>query len=279
MRSKRPRIGAHVSAAGGIFKAFENAKRLGAECIQIFGASPRQWAANLPLDETIKKYKDYSQKSDIHPVFLHAAYLINLASFNDEIRAKSQKCLKNHLQIAEAIEAAGVIFHIGPGKDAGAIINSINEILMNVPGKSFLVIENSANNQSLGHSLEQISHIYKSVKSKRVKICLDTAHLFESGQLPEFTPKSIKFFFDRFDSLLGIENLVALHINDSKTKANSSNDRHENIGDGYIGIEGFKNLAKEKRLHDKAWILEVPGSDDNGPDKNNVDILKSLFAG
>ena len=117
----------------------------------------------------------------------------------------------------------------------------------------------------------------KAVASERIRVCLDTAHAFEAGLL-RYAPDEIKKICDEFDDLIGLDNLVVLHINDSKSVFDSHHDRHENIGEGHIGIEGFRSLAREQRLHNKAWILEVPGFNNEGPDKKNVDILRSCFS-
>ena len=111
---------------------------------------------------------------------------------------------------------------------------------------------------------------------KRVKVCLDTAHAYESGII-KYDTADIEIFVDKMDKEIGLNNIVAIHANDSKTLWNSHNDRHENIGAGYIGLPGFKALAKEKRLWDKTWLLEVPGFENEGPDKKNVEILKKCF--
>ena len=138
-------------------------------------------------------------------------------------------------------------------------------------------MENSASGKKVGAWPEEMKIMLEGIGSDRAKICLDMAHSFESGLIEKYDPENIKIFLDRWDKEVGLENVVALHVNDSKTIGGSHNDRHENIGEGHIGLGGFKNLAKEKRLWDKPWILEVPGFEDMGPDKKNVDILKSLF--
>lgn len=278
------KIGAHVSTAGGLYKAIENARVIGAETIQIFGASPRKWDAPSPKAEDIKKYKELLKESGIGPVYLHASYLVNLASPDEELREKSVKNLIGHLSIAELIGAAGLIFHIGSGKEAPRdkalkyVAEGMVKVLNKVRGNTALVVENSAGGgQKLGGTASEIKLILKQIKSSRAKVCFDTAHAYEAGIIESYSPYNIKKLFDEWDSEIGIKNIVALHINDSKTAFNSRNDKHENIGDGYIGIEGFKNLAKENRLTDKPWILEVPGFGGEGPDKKNIDILKSLF--
>jgi len=280
----KPKIGAHVSTAGGLFTAFERAKEIGADCIQIFGASPRMWYAKLPTALEIKKFKEEEKRSGISPTYLHAPYLINLGTPNNDLLSKSVKNLSAHFKIAELIGAAGVIFHIGSSagmdrkKSIEQVIMSLKGVLGNVPGKSFLVMENNAGGgEKIGKTVEELAYIFKKLGSKRVKVCLDTAHAYESGIIKEYSAPEIRKFVDELDKEIGLENIVAVHANDSKTPWNSHNDRHENIGEGYIGLTGFKELAKEKRLWDKAWLLEVPGFKDEGPDKKNVDILKSCF--
>lgn len=281
--ANKPKLGAHVSTAGGLYKCVENAQAIGAEAVQIFGASPRQWLARVPGKEEVKKYREAIEGSGIGPVFLHGAYLVNLASPADVSWAKSILNLTVHLRIADAIGAEGVIFHVGSGQEmskAEAIkkaVTAMKNVLKSVPGRTKLIMENSASIKKIGAAPEEMAAMMEGVNSSRVKICIDTAHSFEAGLIEKYTPENIKEFGDRWNKMVGLENVVALHANDSKTKFLSNHDRHENLGEGHIGLEGFKNLAKEKRLWDKVWLLEVPGFDGHGPDKENVDILKSLF--
>lgn len=279
-----PLIGGHVSVAGGLHKAFENAKAIGAEAIQLFGASPRQWAVPLPTVETVEAFEAAWKESGVKAVFLHAPYLPNIASPDADVRKKSITALASHLKIADLIKSDGLIFHIGSSKPlpreeaVEVIVESMQEILKRVPGKTHLIIENSAGGGSrIGSTPEEIGVIMKKLKSTRVRVCIDTAHAFEAGCIDEYAPKKIKDFFDRCEAAFGIENIVALHVNDSKTAFNSHHDRHENIGEGHIGLAGFQNLAKEKRILQTAWLLEVPGFADTGPDKKNVDLLKVCF--
>ena len=280
----KPLIGAHVSVAGGVCNAFANAKAIGAEAVQIFGASPRQWAVPLLQKTAVDLFLDTWKTSSVKAVFLHAPYLPNIASPDADVRKKSIQALSSHLAIADMLKTSGLIFHIGsskplPREDAVEVIaESMKEILKNVPGSTQLIIENSAGGGSrIGSTPEEIGSIMKQVKDARVKVCVDTAHAFEAGLIDEYSPEKIAALFDRFDVACGIENIVALHVNDSKTTYDSHHDRHENIGEGYIGLKGFENLAKEKRLTNTSWLLEVPGFDDTGPDKKNVDILKKFF--
>ena len=255
-----PKIGAHVSVAGGLYKAVENAQNIGAECFQIFGANPRQWQVCFPGENEIAKFKNANTKN--MPIFLHAPYLINLASAKSENYKKSIKCAVEHYNIAEALGAEGLVIHLGSG-EKDKLIKGIKKVLSLTKGKATLFLENSSGGgNKLGSSFKEVDEILKALNSSRVKICFDTAHCFASG--------------DNLSSW-DFKNVGVLHINDSKTVFNSKNDRHENIGKGYLGIDFFKNLAKSKVVNHLPWILEVPGFDNNGPDKKNIDILRGLF--
>lgn len=277
-------IGGHVSVAGGLLNGIEKAKKIGAKTIQIFGASPRQWACRMPNPEAVQNFLEAIKKSNIESVFLHAPYLVNLGTPNDEQWLKSVKVLIEHMHIAELIHAQGLIFHVGSfnettrTKGLARASKAMKLVLKHAPGKAQLIMENSAGGPNkIGSSFDDLAELSSKVKSARVSVCLDTAHAFEAGIIKAYTPKLIKDLFDDFDQKIGLEKLVVLHVNDSKTAFNSHHDRHDNIGEGYIGLEGFRNLAKEKRVREKPWILEVPGFDKHGPDKRNIQLLESCF--
>lgn len=278
-------IGAHVSTAGGLHTAIERAQNIGANCLQIFGASPRQWFAKLPDATDIDLFRSAVKSGGIKAVYLHAAYLPNLASPDPETIKKSIANLSTHLKIADSIGANGLIFHIGSGKELPKsqamrqVIDGCQAILKNVSGQTELVMENSAGGgQKLGSNPEEIGEMLKAISSPRMKVCWDTAHSFEVGIIETHYPEEIKNLVDRFDKSFGLENLVVIHANDSKTAFNSRHDRHENIGQGHIGPAAFKNLAQEPRLRDKVWLLEVPGYDNQGPDAQNIEALKNCFS-
>ncbi|HXK35637.1 MAG TPA: deoxyribonuclease IV [Candidatus Paceibacterota bacterium] len=279
------KIGAHVSAAGGLYKCVENALAIGAEAIQIFGSSPRQWRVTLPSADSVKLYKTALEKSGIKDVFLHAPYLINLASPDEATWQNSVNNLAGSLQISELMEANGVIFHVGSGKDSDRApgltraITGMKAALKMAPGKTHLIIENSASAKKAGADTPEIAYLMNGVDDKRVKVCIDTAHAFEAGWVKDYSPQEIDRLMDDLEKNIGLSNILAVHVNDSKTAQGSNHDQHDNIGEGQIGLEGFKNLAKEKRLWDKPWLLEVPGFEDMGPDKKNIDILKKLRDG
>ncbi len=284
MIKKLPRIGGHVSAAGGLFHAFDNALAIGAENFQIHATSPRQWKVRIPNDTMVATFLKQREVTGITHYYIHAPYLINLATPDPELLEKSYQNLKGNFEIGQLIEARGVMFHLGSSKGWSTQegmeqqIKTVRRLLEEVPdGGCALLLENAAGGgDKLGATIDQLADLIKGIGNSRVGICFDTAHAFESGVL-EYTPKAIKSFFDHFDQKIGIDKIGCLHINDSKTAFNSQHDRHENIGEGEIGIEGFKAFAQEGRLHDIDWCLETPGFDGTGPDAKNIEILKSCF--
>lgn len=278
-----PIIGAHVSTAGGLEKAFYNAKTIGAKAIQIFGSSPQRWQTSFPSAEAAKVFRQMNKVTGNLPVYLHAGYLVNLASDNPELRKKSVKNLTEHLKIADLLGAQGLVFHAGSSngspKEVGLknLISGIREVLK-IPGAAKLLLENSAGGgNKMCSTIEEISRVMSTVKSERLAVCLDTAHAFEAGIIQYLNSVEVKGFFSAWDKATGLDRLEVIHANDSKTDFQSHHDRHENIGAGKIGNNGFRHLGGEKRLRDKVWILEVPGVNDSGPDKENIDKLASYF--
>jgi len=281
-----PAVGAHVSGLGGLWRSIEKGEEIGAEVIQIFGASPRAWQVRVPQEAEAEKFLEVLRKSKIQSVYLHAPYLINIASPEERIRKLSVEALAAHLRIAEALWAEGLVFHLGSGKELpreqviDRIAFGMNEALEQAPGEAKLIMENSAGGgHRVGSTAKDLGELLEKLGSERVQICFDTAHAFEAGVIEAYTSKNIKALLREWDEKVGFRNVAVIHANDSKTPYNSHNDRHENIGEGFIGIEGFRNLAKENKLRDKPWILEVPGFDGEGPDRKNVELLKSCFSG
>ena len=279
----KPLLGAHVSVAGGYVNGLVAGEAMGAEVIQIFGSSPRQWHVRMPTEKEAGDFLVRRKDSLVKEVYLHAPYLINLASPKKELCEKSVTQLAGHLQIANMIKAKGLIFHVGSAtgtdekKALAQAVNGMKEVLERAPGKSYLIMENSASHKKVGSTIDELAKMLKGVGSGRLRVCFDTAHSFTAGLMGGYTSESIKKFVDEIDKKIGLENLVAIHVNDSKGEMGSNIDRHENIGEGYIGKAYFKNLFKEKRLWGADWMLEVPGFDGRGPDEKNLDILKNLL--
>ncbi len=278
------KIGAHLQTAGGIDKAIDRAKERGLNCLQIFGASPRQWSVKELSPEAADKFKEAKKSAELIEVYLHAAYLVNLASPDTETALKSEENLKAHFIIAKKLGADGLIFHIGSGKESpkkeaiNRVVSAIKRILDAVDGQTKIILENSAGGgQKLGSFPEEMGEMLDEINSDRVAVCFDTAHALEAGLVMDYDKDSVKNLIKRWDKTVGWDNTPVIHTNDSKTAPDSHRDQHENIGQGYIKIDGFKNLAAVKELGNKAWIMEVPGFDGNGPDKKNADLLKGIL--
>lgn len=275
------KLGAHVSAAGGLDKAIDRAESIGAETIQIFASSPRVWESKEPTEENISAFREKSSKANISPVFLHAPYLVNMGG-DKVLVEKSIETLVRHLKIGKNVGATGVIFHLGSHKGVGfenvrsQTVDSIQRILAKTSSGISLIIENSAGMGShIGSSFDEIGTLIKDVNNPRIKVCLDTQHCIAAGYNIADTD-GIMSSLDEFDKMIGLSNLVAVHANDSKMELGAGVDRHENIGEGYIGIKGFENIMSYPAFNNIPFILEVPGFDKKGPDKQNLDRLKNI---
>lgn len=275
------KIGAHMSAAGGIHKAVERAEDIGAETIQIFASSPRGWRFKPIPGEQIELFTTKIAESNISSVFLHGIYLVNLGG-QPELLAKSINSLGEHLQAANSIGARGVIFHCGSHKGVGfdaifeQAVEAVKTVMDNSPDGTWLIIENSAGMGShIGASFKEIGSLISAVDHPDVRVCIDTEHAFAAGY--NLADKDgINIAMEEFDVEIGLDRLVAVHANDAKVEFGSGVDRHENIGEGHIGIEGFETIMAHDAFKDVPFLLEVPGPDKKGPDKENVDRLKQI---
>lgn len=277
----KPKIGAHVSAAGSLSLSFERAQEIGAECTQIFISPPQQWAQIEHSSKEIEKYLQETKKTRIEPNFVHATYLINLASQNPEHLQKSINWLIHAQKEAERLKVIGTIFHIGSagkmerGEALNQVIKAVSEILQNT-GQINLILETSAGaGNTIGDEFFELGQIIKKVGDNRLKVCLDTQHTFASGYDVR-SKEGLDQTLEEFEGQVGLKNLVVIHANDSKTELGSRKDRHENIGDGLIGLDGFRNIINHQSLKDIPFILEVPG-EGSGPDTNNILRLKGLI--
>jgi len=276
------KIGAHVSTAGGINKAVGRGVEIGCETIQIFGSSPQAWAFKPIPGEEVEAFRQSAAEAGIGPVFLHAIYLINLGTPKPDLLEKGIESLVNYMNLAADIGAAGVIFH--PGSHGGAgyeaiypqTVSSIQRVLERSPENSTLVLENMAGmGQHIGAKFGELGRILEGVGSSRLRVCLDTQHCFAAGY-DLTTRDGIEAMIAEFDQDVGQANLVAVHANDSKRVCGSSVDRHDNIGEGFIGVDGFAAIMENPAFRDVPFLLEVPGFEGKGPDRQNIDLLKGI---
>lgn len=288
-------IGAHQSIAGGYEKALESIDSKGGNSLQIFSSSPRGWNFAKPTEEQIDTFLMTNQDLKIDPVYFHASYLVNFADMGRTGKI-SIKMLSNELNLAAKMEVKGSIVHLGsfkeketalfsevtngqptPSKDEKytTLIENIEEVLITSPKDVFFIIEN-AGNRKIGQTIDEIGRIVHDVNDPRIKVCLDTCHLHAAGYDLR-TTENFEKFLEEFDTKVGLDRLEVVHVNDSKDPFGSLRDRHENLGQGQVGDDVFRNLLNHPKTKHLSFIIETPGFDDNGPDKKNIDILKNFL--
>ena len=275
-------LGAHIDSSGGLHLAYERARAMGAEAIQVHSILPGFWGS-LKLDEgRISTFKEAAAKHGKPPFYFHAVYLINLAGNDPTMRSRSESTLAGYLKAADELGVNGVIFHTGSHKGAGfdarlpSILEHIRHVLERADPKSArLLIENNAGlGGCVGARFEEIARMLAGLNDPRVGVCFDTCHAFASGYDVR-TAADISRTLDELDKVVGLKRIEVIHCNDSVTGLGSNRDRHANIGEGQIGEEGFRAILHEPRLSKLPFILEVPGAGD-GPDAKQVAVLKRL---
>ncbi len=275
-------IGTHISAAGGLVNAPKNSHAVGGEIFQFFSRSPRGGKAPVITKAVVTDFKTAMKKYQQQECYIHAPYYINLASTNNRIYYGSISVLREELERGSLLGVKYLMTHLGSAKELGEkealkkVVAGIKKILEDYTGSTQFLIEMSAGaGMIIGDSFEEISLIIKNLKLKNknsVGVCFDTAHGFASGyDLRD--QKAVKKTFDDFDKLIGLKRLKLMHVNDSMVELGSHRDRHQNIGEGKIGHQGFEALVKEPRLENINLILETPDKD---KDQLNIKILKDF---
>jgi deoxyribonuclease-4 len=278
------RIGFHVSIHGSIDRAVDRAAELGCTTFQIFTRSPRQWYSAKLAPETAEAFSDKVKNYDMKPVFAHMPYLPNLASPRDEIYRKSVKTLTSELERCRQLEIPYLVTHLGSHLGAGMqtgftrLIDSINQAFKVTGGDVTLLLENTAGTRnSMGSTLEDIQHIIERLfHPERAGVCFDTSHAFAAGYDLR-TEETVESTVRKIDEVIGFEKLKLVHLNDSKGDFNSHIDRHEHIGMGKIGEEGFRNILAS-RLGTLPLVMETP-KDARRNDVGNLEKVKELAVG
>jgi deoxyribonuclease-4 len=277
-------IGAHVSTSGGIHTAADRAESFGADSVQLFTQSPRTWRPTNHDPANFERFKERRVELGLRGVICHALYLVNLASPNDDLYEKSLASLRNTMDVACAIEADGVVFHVGSHQGAGFAVGleraapAIADVLERCADTTWLLLENSAGaGGTIGRSLEELAALFERVdRHPRLGICLDSCHLYVSGY-DVTEPAELDGILADLDREIGLDRLRAVHVNDSKAPLGSNRDRHDNIGEGVMG-ERLGVFVGHPRLQGLPALLEVPGKDGRGPDADEVRKLKELHA-
>jgi deoxyribonuclease-4 len=257
---------------------------MGGEAVQVFTQSPRAWRPTNHDPANFERFKERRAEVGIEAVLCHAVYLVNLASSKDDLYEKSVAALSNTVDVACAIDAEGVVFHIGSHLGAGfeagleRVTAALAEVLDRCSETTWLLMENSAGaGDTIGRSVDELAVLYDRLDGHpRLGVCLDSCHLYVSG-CDVTDPAALDAVLDELDSAIGLERLRALHVNDAATPLGSNSDRHANIGEGLLG-EKLGVFLGNPRLQGLPAVLEVPGKDGKGPDADEVRKLKELHA-
>jgi len=286
------RIGIHTSISGSYLNALEAARKLGANALQVFSASPRMWqAASVRIAENdAKAFRARREQLGLGPLVIHANYLVNLAARAPMLRTRSIQAFHEELVRGLALGADFVVVHPGArGEESlesaiGSIVESVKQAARRVPlGKMRILIENTAGmGTTVGSRLEEVAAIVQGVKELNAGACLDTAHLFAAGYDIK-SDSGLEETIESIDRTVGLENVPVFHVNDSKIALGGRVDRHQHIGKGRIGVAAFERILRHPRLGStppeglagRAFLLETP-IDDPGDDRKNVAKLWEL---
>jgi deoxyribonuclease-4 len=258
-------FGAHVSIAKGIWNAPANAAAIGCEVFQMFTRSPQGGSVPLLNEEIAARFKDECKKYNQKEWYVHAPYFINFASSNPRIRHGSPTIIRQELERSSLLEAKYLMAHLGSFKDAGKeeglieVIKGLKTTLEGYEGSTQLLIELSAGaGAAIGSTFEELAEIiyHPDLEKFDIGVCYDTAHTF-ANSYDIRSPEMVEQTFKRFDKILGLKKLKMFHCNDSKIEFGGKKDRHEHIGEGYIGLEGFEALLSYKKLMKINFIAET----------------------
>ena len=282
----KPRIGAHTSIAGALLHAAEEAAALGCDTFQIFTRSPRMWRSAKLDPEAVAQFKDARARFGLSPLAIHGNYLMNMAAADAGIRRLSIEAFRDELERAVAVGADYLIIHPGSYKNqtldrairtlADSIARATRKFSWN--GLRLLLENTAGGGQTIGRDFAELADLRKRIEAKSaapVGFCLDTCHCYAAG-FDISTAEGLDDTLRQIDKTLGLANIPVIHANDCRSALGSRVDRHEHIGKGGIGREGFRRILHHPGLRGKAFILETP-MDENGSHAGNVKALKALL--
>ena len=275
-------IGAHVSPAGGPANAIARGVERGCDAIQIFNQNPRAWKPTVYSDEQVADFRQAMEKSRVDALLIHAVYLLNAATTDKEMRAKTRASLIASLQAGDALGAHAVVLHPGSalaGKVAPAIKRAGKLIAQALSESEHcpLHLENTAGTGgTLGRSFQELADLVDAAgRSKRLGLCLDSCHLFASGYDIR-TEEGLAQALDECDAAVGLKAVGSLHLNDSETPLGSNRDRHADVGEGELGRRGCAVFLSEPRFDGLPCVLETPGPDRHGPTREQITLTRRL---
>ena len=277
-------FGAHESIAGGVFNAIYRGQKATCDTIQMFNKSNNQWRAKVLTDEEIEQFFQAIEETGVTVSCSHSSYLINIGSPDPALNKKSFESLKVEMQRCNTLKIPNLVMHpgshVGSGEEAGlnTIADRINDLFDALSDNAVtLCLEATAGQgTNLGYTFEQLAYIIDRVEDKdHMGVCLDSCHIFAAGyQLIE--PKEYRKTIKTFDDVVGLDRLKVFHLNDSKKEFGSKRDRHEHIGEGFIGLEGFYNIVNDPKLRSVPKIIETPKGDELLEDIQNLKVLRGL---
>jgi deoxyribonuclease-4 len=277
-------FGAHESIEGGVFNAVTRGRTATCDTIQMFNKSNNQWRAKKLTDEEVDKFFATINETGISVACSHSSYLINLASADKALNEKSYLSFKEEVERCNLLKIGNLVIHpgshLGTGEEVGMdrIVANLNRVFDEVNNNTVTVCLETTAGQgtNLGYTFEQIAYMINKVDDKaHVGVCMDTCHIFAAGY-PIIDPKDYKKTMKAFEDVIGLDRLKVIHVNDSKREQGSKVDRHEHIGKGKIGLEGFCNLVNDRKLAKIPMILETPKEDDLKEDIENLKVLRGL---
>lgn len=277
-------LGAHQSIAGGVHKSIERGKQATCDTIQIFNKSNNQWRAARLKPDDIDAFFELIEKTGVTVATSHTSYLINIASPDSALNEKSYKSLKEEMERCETLKIANLVMHpgshVGSGEETGMnkIAENINRLFDELSNNhvTLLLEATAGQGTNLGYTFEQLAYMIDRVENKnQIGVCLDTCHIFAAGY-DLVDPRGYKKTIQSFDEIVGFDRLRIIHVNDSMKEFGSRRDRHEHIGQGFIGLDGFRNIVNDKRLKNIPMILETPKGEDLAEDIENLKVLRSL---
>ncbi len=276
------KFGAHVSIRGALHLAVDRAVAIGCECLQIFVGSPRQWREVHYSEHDLDLFVAKRQKTDLDPLVAHTAYLINLASADPQLHARSTAALIYALRVMDRLDGKAAITHLGsrgtrPWPDALPRVAAALGVALEATERAMILLEHSVGaGGQIGSTFEELRDILHAVHDHpRVGVCLDSCHLFAAGWDLR-TADGLAAMLREFNRTVGLERLHAFHLNDSQGTLSSRLDHHANIGQGHIGRPGFAALVNHPRLRRLPGFIETPEFDHHGPDGRNLRLLKKL---
>lgn len=282
-RIKRPRIGFHASINGGLHKALLSAKELNCHTVQIFSRNPRGWQAKALTEVDISQFKATRRLTKISPVVIHANYLINLSAADPLLLEKSRASFREEVERGIALGADYLVVHPGSARGASETAGlaicgeSLKVTTRNLDlGKFRILLENTAGQgDCIGHRFEHLRDLMAACVDIRLGVCLDTAHTFTAGyDIRE--AEGLEATMQVVKRTVGARNIRVVHFNDSRAAYNSRVDRHWHIGEGYIGSEALRRVARHPQLKHAAFILETP-IDPLADHIRNVEMLRSFL--